>query len=350
MIRNGKPLRVLIVDDSARVRKAFSGLVETELTPVEVATAGNGALALERIAAGDFDLVLLDLSMPVMDGFTFLRVYRTRSQTPVLVVSALSDIENVERVMELGANAFMAKPADLAKNEESVREEFRLKLQKLLPRRTLLNFMAKGQSRPVKAQPQVEGEFPVVVIGSSSGGPPSLQYLLSGLPTRLDGAVIIAQHMPKGFMAGMVERLKRLFSLDIREAAHGNEVERGVIYFCPGGVHMEVTMKAGVPRFTALTPLDRDISPSVDRLFTSAAATFGQRLMGIVLTGMGKDGSLGVRSIKEAGGTVLAESDETAAIFGMPREAAATGCVDVVAPLTDLSIALTKKITSGKYQ
>lgn len=351
MVKPPITIKVLVVDDSQQIRKALRTIVSEELAPVDVAEAKNGRVALEEVAKTSFDLILLDLSMPEMDGFTFLRLLRARYVTPVLVVSSLNDIIYVERALEMGANAFLGKPGDFYRNQGAIREELRLKLQKLLPKPIL-------QSRVRHVPPfleEVEKEapslkrsglgFPVVVIGCSSGGPPTLQYLLSGIPTEVHGAIIIAQHMPRGFTSGMVERLKRLLKVNMKEAKDGDRVVSGVVYFCPGGMNMRVVREGGAILLTSQRPRERDISPNVDMLFESAAEVFGERLTGIVLTGMGRDGSEGVKKIKAAGGCVLAESNETAAIYGMPKEAAATGCVDTVLALPDISTALIKIIS-----
>lgn len=344
-------LRVLIVDDSAQIRKALSSIVSEELSPVEVVLAENGVVALEKAAKSNFDLVLLDLSMPEMDGYTFLRLFRARSQTPVLVISSLNELLYIERALEMGANAFLAKPSDFFANRVSIREEFRLKLKKLLPKNILKGrtppkspFIEDQTPPPLPRRSYPKG-FPVVAIGCSSGGPPTLQYLLSGIPTEICAAIIIAQHMPKGFTTGMVERLKRLMPVNMREAVDGEVVKPGVVYFCPGGINMRVSAEGGMAVLHAERPKEREISPNVDILFESAALAFGERLTGIVLTGMGRDGSEGVKKIKACGGTVLAESDETAAIYGMPKEAAATGCVDTVLALPEISNALIRIVT-----
>lgn len=348
-------LKVLIVDDSPQVRKSLKSVVVWELSPVEITEAQNGRVALEKAAMEEYDLILLDLSMPEMDGFTFLRLFRARSKTPVLVVSSLNDIIYVDRALDMGASAFLGKPGDISRNQDAIREEFRLKLQRLLPRPVLSSRVRQRspfmEERPKAVFParKAHGDFPVVAIGCSSGGPPTLQFLLSGVPGEIRGAVIIAQHMPRGFTTGMVERLKRLMPLDMSEASDGDEIREGTIYFCPGGMNMKVATAGDKPVLVAEKPGPRDIAPNVDMLFTSAAQVFGKRLTGIVLTGMGRDGAEGVKEVKARGGTVYAESDETAAIYGMPREAAATGCVDTVMALPDISIALIR-ILAPDYQ
>lgn len=351
-MQDSNVLNVLIVDDSAKIRKALSTLVAAELNPSQVTTAENGVKALEKISRKTFDLILLDLSMPEMDGFTFLRLLRSRCATPVLVVSAMNDILYVDRALEMGANAFMSKPGDLERNEQSIKAEFRAKTAKLLPREVLLRNFARLETETapslmeMRGKPLKSGDFPVVAIGCSSGGPPTLQYLLSGLPKEMKAAIVIAQHMPKGFTYGMVERLKRMMQLPIREASGGDEVVPGEIYFCPGGINMRIDNLGGRPLFVANQPKDKELTPNVDLLFETAADTFGKRLMGIVLTGMGRDGSEGVKRIKSQGGTVLAESDATATIYGMPREAALTGCVDTVLPLPQISVELIRAVSS----
>jgi two-component system chemotaxis response regulator CheB len=364
------------VDDSPHVRKVVTELFYSEFGPVKVETAGNGQMALGRVAQETYDLVTLDLSMPVMDGYTFLRIFRTRSAVPVLVISALSDIEHIEQALELGASGFLPKPSDPYHNMEDIREEFLLKVRQLLkhPIKHPKLPVHPGKGRVARTRPDAQPvapenalrentpsesstaetrrravfakeSFPVVVIGCSSGGPPTLQYLLSGLPAEMNGAVLVAQHMPKGFTQGLVERLDRLLRVNVREASDGELVRSGEVLFCPGGHNMSLRSNGRAITLAVTAAAEGSCAPSVDTLFDSAAEALGERVLGIILTGMGRDGSNGVQKIKAAGGSVIAESEETAMIYGMPKQAAATGCVDTLLPLPSIAVALLKKLS-----
>jgi two-component system chemotaxis response regulator CheB len=334
--------RVLVVDDSPYARQVLRRILEADPLVASVQGAGNGQVALQSALRSPPDLVTLDLEMPVMDGFTFLRLFRRRCQAPVLVVSSHADLANVERALELGASGFVSKPENPYRDLEAIAAELRLKLrQHWLP--------AAGSSPPAARWAAAEGSslpaflrrgFPVVAIGCSSGGPPTLQYLLSGLPRAPRAAVLVAQHMPAGFTQAFARRLDTLLAVTVREAEAGNPVCPGEVLVAPGGSHLMVRGEGDAAFLDLVPAVGESCAPSVDHLFESAAQAFGPRLTAVVLTGMGRDGSQGVRRVKEAGGEVLAESEETAAIYGMPKQAAATGCVDRLLPLPELAVHL----------
>lgn len=335
-VRRERRLRVLVVDDSPYSRQTLRGMAERVPGVAAVDLAGNGQIALAKALKKPPDLVLLDLCMPVMDGFTFLRVFRGRSAVPVLVVSSYADLPNVEKALELGASGFVSKPADPYRNLAAIEEELALKIAEHCRRRPSLS----GTGRRVVGHLEQGGAFPVIAIGSSSGGPSTLQYLLTSLPADLPAAVLIAQHMPPGFTESFAKRLESLLPIPVREARHGEPVRPGEVLVCPGGRHLRIEGNGERASVALEDGGDALWVPSVDRLFQSCASVFGARLTAVVLTGMGRDGSEGVREVKARGGRTLAESEETAAIYGMPREAAATGCVDEVLPLPEIAVRL----------
>jgi len=329
--------RVLVVDDSAYTRQILRRVLEADPLVGSVEAAGNGQVALQKALRTPPDLVTLDLQMPVMDGFTFLRLFRARSAAPVLVVSALADLLNVDKALDLGASGFLSKPEDPYRNLEAIAEELHLKLRQHLgsPRGP-----APAEPQPDRSRRGAAPDFPVVVIGCSSGGPATLQYLLSGLPRVPRAAVLIAQHMPVGFTASFAQRLDALLPAAVREGAEGEVVRPGEVVIAPGGCHMVVRGSGSEVTLGVVPAGDDAHAPSVDRLFETAAQVYGPRLTAVILTGMGRDGAQGVRRVKAAGGEVLAESEATAAIYGMPKQAAATGCVDRLLPLPELAVRL----------
>lgn len=353
-----RPLSLLVVDDSPHLRKTLAAFLAREYPAARVDVAANGQVGLRKALAEPYDLVTLDLSMPIMDGYTFLRLFRAKSAVPVLIVSALSDVEHVEKALELGANGFLAKPLDPYRGLADIEEEFRVKLVTLLGGKRLGHPLGKGvwqpeaQDAPVlptplsvfREDPRAPSGFPVAVVGCSSGGPPTVQYLLSGLPRDMAGAMVIAQHMPRGFTQALTERLDRLLPVTVREALDGEPLRAGEVVFCPGGANTTLRA-AGENVFFSVTPAPEGaLVPSVDELFSSAADVLGSRVLGVVLTGMGRDGTEGVRRIKAQGGRVIAESEETAVIYGMPKQAAATGCVDAQLALPAISVALIRAL------
>jgi two-component system chemotaxis response regulator CheB len=326
-----------VVDDSPHARQILRRILEADPAIAAVEGAANGKLALEKARRRPPHLVTLDLQMPVMDGFTFLRLFRARSSAPVLVLSSHADLSNVEKALALGASGFVSKPTDPYRNLQAIGAELRLKLRlHTAPSPSPAPGLGRGFRPPVRALERTD--FPVLAVGSSSGGPSTLQYLLSGLPRDLSAAVLIAQHMPAGFTQTFAKRLDVLLPHPVGEANDGDRVRAGEVMIGPGGRNFGISRGEPLAVVAIEAPGDALYVPSVDRLFETAANAFGDRLTAVVLTGMGKDGSSGVRAVKERGGRVIAESEETAAVYGMPREAVATGCVDEVLPLPEIAV------------
>ncbi len=340
-----RPLRVLVVDDSAMNRRTLADLL-AQLTGVTVVgVAGDGDQALRLAIALAPDLITLDLEMPRMDGFTFLRLLMASRPTPVIVVSSHSAKENVFRALELGAIDFIAKPdASLTGQASGVREQLEHMVAivgqlspanvhaRSLPTTEPLSADAREKTSAAAGQPSR-----VIVIGSSTGGPTALLDVFARLPRDGNACVIVAQHMPERFTKAFAERLDRISPFDVREAEGTVVLRPGQGLVCPGGKCLEIENSPDGARVRVVdaAPTDRH-APSVDRLFRSAAAVLGTRVLGVVLTGMGDDGSAGVVAIKKAGGHVIVESEETAVIYGMPRSAKQTGSVDETLPLPQL--------------
>lgn len=338
MKAGGGGLRILVVDDSPYTRQIIKGILEADPLVAEVDGAGNGQIALQKALHRPPDLVTLDLQMPTMDGFTFLRMFRSRSRAPVLVVSSYADLANVERCLALGASGFVSKPGDPYRGLTGIAEELRLKLRELVA----ANPQGATEAPAPEAPRAAPDAFPVVVIGASSGGPATLQYLLTGLPRNLGAAVLLAQHMPLGFTESFAKRLDGLLLHPVREARDGETIRPGEVLLAPAGRHLSMRRIGSTVKARLEPPGGALYVPSVDRLFESAATAWGPLVTAVILTGMGRDGAEGVRAVKAGGGLVLAESEETATIFGMPREAAATGCVDEVLALPDIAVRLLK--------
>jgi len=342
-----KSVRVLVIDDSAFSRRTIVRLLE-EIPGVAVAGyAMNGEEGLRKAMDLHPDLITLDLEMPGMDGFTLLRIIMSACPAPVLVVSAHNDDERVFKALELGAVDFVAKPGK-AMTEQllEIRDELQRKVSTILDL-NLKGFKARTnnllqEAVPVKRTAKLPRgatqKFEVVAIGSSTGGPPALQKIFSQLPQELPFAMLVSQHMPAGFTKTFAERLNRMLPFTVREAADGEPVVRNTILVAPGGMNMIAVQVRDqvVVRLKSPLPEDKYI-PSVNAMLTSVARVYGSRAMAVILTGMGNDGSLGVRKIKENGGGVLAEAEESAVVFGMPREAIATGLVDKVVHLDQMA-------------
>ena len=336
--RGPSSARVLVVDDCEASRRAVEATLAAGGHEV-VGSAADGEEGLRLALQLRPDCICLDLDMPRMDGFTFLRLLMARQPTPVLVIAQAGRKQEVFKALELGALDVLAVP------EGELGAELR---QELLAKVSLMRALTLGPggavapaSAPITSR-DVTVPSRVAVLGASTGGPGALASLLAAVPVGLPLAWAVAQHMPENFTAGFADRLARGSGLDVREAQDGDEVRDGRVLLAPGGRHLRLVRTGGLlspVRASLALPDKRDglrYCPSVDMLFASAALAFGARVCAVVLTGMGNDGRRGVEEVKAAGGLAFAESEETAVVYGMPKEAVETGKVDEVLSLTGI--------------
>jgi two-component system chemotaxis response regulator CheB len=361
-MNTGRPLRVLVVDDSVVHRQTISELLKGADDVEIVGKAANGEEALRMAALVNPDLITLDLEMPRMDGFTFLRILMSKQPTPVIVISSQSQRENVFKALELGALDFVARPSGGPAEVAMVRDELLAKVgvvrslrpvAKHAPIRPTTGAFSITQTGSGRVPSQVQQQAPtpqpkpgvprvapkrLVVIGASTGGPQAILELVGRLPASTPLGVVIAQHMPERFTRTFAERLHRRAALRVAEAEDGAFVEAATVWICPGARATEIESDpSGVPRLRVLPTDAADrYTPSVDRLFQSAANTFGSKSLGIVLTGMGDDGANALPALKRAGAEIWVESAESAIVDGMPAAARKTGVADQVLPLTVL--------------
>lgn len=336
-------LRVLIVDDSEASRAGLRRILEQGCGASVVGAAADGEEALRAALRLAPDLVVLDLQMPRMDGYTFLRLLMARQPAPVVVISSLGRKSDVFKALEFGALDFVPKPEGGAPIED-LRAALVEKCRTV--RALRVENLPAGGAAPPAPGPRAPLTEPagVVAIGASTGGPQAVQRLLALLPAQLSAAVVLAQHMPERFTAAFADRLARTTPFSVREAETGDVVSAGRVLVAPGGRDLEVVRGAdGTLRAAVEAPAlaaTRGACPSVDRLFGSVARAVGRRSCGVVLTGMGQDGRAGIAEIKRAGGLTLAESQETAVVYGMPQAAVETGAVDAALPLPGLAARL----------
>ncbi len=343
-----KKIKTLIVDDSAYNRTAIAQMLSGDAEIDVAGSAIDGVDAIAKTLRLQPDVITLDLEMPNMDGFTFLRWLMKERPTPVIVLSSRSDSRSVFRALELGAVEFLAKPESrISRSIEGLRDELVNKIHTVLNLemskvKSTMELLSRELAAPVIRKEdetrREEGPIEVVAIASSTGGPPALQAILTGLPGDLSAALVISQHMPPGFTRSFAERLNKLSALMVREAAAGDRVEPGTVLIAPGGHHLAVSRdRTGL--IAGLEPRSsRDMyAPSADRMMISVAEACGPAALGVVLTGMGKDGADGAVAIKKGRGQCLAESEESAVIFGMPQAAIRTGAVDKVLPLSGMA-------------
>lgn len=320
------PLRVLVVDDSPSNRQRITSMIEAAGVGQVVALARDGAEALARVQQFRPDVITLDLEMPRMDGFSFLRVLMSTSPTPVVIVSSHSQKENVFRALELGAVDFVPK------SESGIDDVFRNSLvEKLSAVRAVktTSLSLVPDSRPARAekapiQPSPRPVRLAVVIGASTGGPTALTEVLANLQPNPHYGVLIAQHMPAKFTRTFAQRLNRYSLFEVQEATHDQLFAPGTALVCPGDFCMELQRDPGGTVRVKIAPPEPNerYVPSVSRLFKSASRVLGSRCVGVVLTGMGDDGTDGALAIDATGGTVLAEAESSAVVYGMPRAVA----------------------------
>lgn len=335
---------VLVVDDSAFMRKLISEMVESSGEFRVVGTARNGLDAIKKVHALAPDLVTLDIEMPELNGIDALGYIMSESPRPVVMLSAAAtgDARDLTiRALELGAVDFVRKPSgpislDLAVVRDQLLGALRAAEQVNLGGVDVLaRPMVPGEDRAPAA---AGAATRAVAIAASTGGPRALAEVIPQLPRELDAAVLVVQHMPAGFTRSLSERLDAQSHLVVSEARHGDLVRHNHVYVAPGGYHMRVVREAAGPTIQLDdSPPIWGVRPSADPLFRSVAEIFGPRTVGVVLTGMGRDGAAGLREIHDAGGFGIAQDRETSIIFGMPQAAAACGGVDRVLPLSAIA-------------
>jgi two-component system chemotaxis response regulator CheB len=337
-------IRVLVIDDSAFSRQAITRMLEASPLVEVVGVARDGEEALRKTFDLQPDLITVDLEMPRMDGFTFLRVVMSKRPTPVIVISGRTGEDDVFRALELGAVDFVCKPSPRATPElNNIEQELVRKVHAIRDLR-IEKVQTQIGAAPAAIREERGSPSPtprVVVIGSSTGGPAALMKIFSAFPDAPQCSFVVAQHMPAGFTRGFAERIDRLTRLRAIESEGGEILSPGTVLIAPGGKHLEFESTGGDVVTKLIAAEDRDkYTPSVDRLFESAAKHLGADLLAVVLTGMGDDGRSGVRSVNLAGGSVIAESESTAVIFGMPQQAIRTGLVDKILPLGEIASAI----------
>ncbi len=349
LVGNAKrPIRVLLCDDSHTIRSILSATLATDPDLQVAGTAVNGQVCLDLVAAEVPDLVLLDVEMPVMDGITTLREIRRRHpKLPVLMFSSLTERGAKATVEALlaGANDYVAKPADLDAGAvaATIRTEVITRIKALVPRGSPSAAPARpaaGSTAPARPLPPARREtVQGVVIAVSTGGPTALAEVLPTCGRGSPVPILIVQHMPAFFTTQLAERLTKLCGFPVREAADGMPLAPGDVVLAPGGRHLAVAGDAAAPRvrLTDAAP-ENSCRPSADVLFRSAARVWGGGTLGVVLTGMGRDGLAGSRTIVEAGGGVLAQDEFSSVVWGMPGEVVRAGLADAVLPLSQVGV------------
>lgn len=341
MNKMNAPARVLVVDNSAVMRQLLTTLLSADPEIEVVGTAPDPHIARERIKALNPDVITLDVEMPHMDGLTFLRKIMTLRPTPVVMVSTLTQAgaEVTLEALEIGAVDFVAKPtADLANAKSGLAAELQAKVKTAARTRVGVhrNLPAPHAPRHRIIRPTEK----IIAVGASTGGVEALKILLMGLPADCP-SILITQHMPPRFTAAFAERLNRECAMTISEAVNDEPIEPGHVYIAPGSHHLELARHSG--RYICQISDDAPVSghrPSVDVLFRSVAKVAGKKAVGVILTGMGKDGAEGLLELRTAGATTLGQDEHSSLIYGMPRAAFERGGVMRQFPLTQMADAI----------
>jgi two-component system chemotaxis response regulator CheB len=339
-----RPIRVLLADDSAFARKVVREVLESEGMEV-VGSARDGAEALEMTSSLAPDVVISDLLMPRLSGAEFVAAQMAIRAVPILILSsAMQDAPEVLEALNAGAVDVVQKPTALATdNLREVRAELVDKIRTVVGARPLRG-VPRAEAAPVAPAPPARGagRADIVVLGISTGGPQALRRLMPLFPKDFPVPFVIVLHMPVGYTSYYAEKLNETCALDVKEAADGDVLRPGLVLVAQAGRHLKLQKDgARVVARLAVHPLEALHRPSVDVLFESAAAVYGARTLGVVMTGMGDDGKAGAAWIKAQGGTVITEAESSCVIYGMPRSVAESGLSDAAVPLEQMALAIT---------
>jgi two-component system chemotaxis response regulator CheB len=351
-------ITVLVVDDSAFMRKVISDIINSDPLLQVVSTARNGQEALLKINLHQPDVVTLDIEMPEMDGLTALEILMSTHPLPVVMVSNLTQVgaEATIRALQLGAVDFIPKPSgqislDIGKlsdeiiNKIKVAATARVTLQEISPDPDL------SQIQPnlsLKQEINYESHLnKLIVIGASTGGPKALNQVLSAIPADIDAALLIVQHMPAGFTKSLANRLNAVSQIRVKEAEEGEPILTGCAYIAPGDYHLRVYRQKLPLGSRLVVKLGHDSPrgghrPSVDEMLFSVAKQFWGPVVGVIMTGMGQDGTAGLKLMQARGAQIIAEHQSTCVVYGMPRAAIESGYVNQVVPLPEITPTILK--------
>lgn len=340
-----KRIGVLVVDDSAYMRKVISNMIQTDEAIYVIDTARNGLDAIDKIKALKPDVVTLDVEMPELDGLSALQRIMKECPTPVIMLSSLTreGNETTIKALTIGAVDFVAKPSGtISLDIEKVKNDLISKIK------TSARAVIKNLTVPVPriSKAAIPVSIPVtrlasnvpsklVIIGSSTGGPNALQQVIPRLPENIPAAILVVQHMPPGFTKSLANRLNECSLVHVSEAKDGDIMQAGKVYIAPGGFHLVLRSKA-ILGLNQEAPV-HSVRPAVDVTFDSALKLYGSQIVGVILTGMGYDGSKGMAALKNLGGKTIAQDEATSVIYGMPRVIVEMGKADKVLPIQKIA-------------
>jgi two-component system chemotaxis response regulator CheB len=329
------PIKVLVVDDSAAARQIITAILSQDRNIRIIGEASNGREAVEQVLKLQPDLVTLDLEMPIMNGIEALERIMAAHAVPVLVISGQGSAQTAYAAISRGALDVLSKseinPANPIELINKIKLLAGVKVITHLRRENLNN---EGQELRL-APPKPTDNYKIVAIASSAGGPKALAELFSQFPPDFPCPVVIAQHIAEGFEVGLADWLNKIAPLKVKVAEEGETLNADVVYISPSQRHVKVNSLHKIVLVERKPP---DLyHPSCDLLLTSVAHTYGKASIGVILTGMGNDGVQGMTMIRAAGGVTIAQDERTSAVFGMPKAAIASGCIDKILPLDKIA-------------
>ena len=314
------------------MRNVISDIINSDPQLQVIGTARDGEEALSKLDVLEPDVITLDIEMPRMDGLSVLKQIMKRKPKPVIMLSALTREGAIYtlKALDYGAIDYITKPSgNISLDLHTIKNEIISKIKMAASAN-----LPKLKIKPISIESCELGDN-VVAIGASTGGPQALTYVLTSLPQNTP-PILIVQHMPESFTKSFAERLDKLCKFKVKEAEEGDYISKDLVLIAPGGFHMTVS-KTGQIRLNRTPPI-HGVRPAVDPMMTSVARFYKSRAVGVILTGMGRDGAYGMKKIKEYGGVTIAQDEETSVVFGMPKAAIEEGCVDVVLPLHKIPI------------
>ncbi len=345
-------IRVLIVDDSALMRKILTDILNSDDDISVIDTAKNGKEALEKIELLKPDLVTLDIEMPLMDGITTLKHIVSKYKLPVIMISSLTShgAELTLKALDEGAIDFLPKPTNIfSLSQSDIKNEIINKVKSgsksKLCNREPIKRIDKSLTTTEKAVPIQQNFTNIVAIGTSTGGPRALQSLLPEFPSDINASIVVVQHMPPKFTKSLADRLNSTSNIKIKEAEEGDILYRGHAYIAPGDFHMEI-VKEGKNLVVRLNknPQVMGLRPTVDALMESVSKISGLTKFGIILTGMGSDGTKGIVQMKKSNSYTIAQDEASSVVFGMPKAAISTNSIDEILPLDKIAGIIIKKV------
>jgi len=347
----GKKITVLIVDDSALVRQLLVDMISQD-DELEVAgIARNGVEAIRLTSELDPDVITMDIHMPEMDGLSALEYIMKKSPRPVVMVSALvkKGAAPTLKALELGAVDFIAKPSQFPTSVSEVREDVIRKIKAAAHSKAREIYERSRNARPPKPVKVKKADFRggrMVVLGASAGGPRALAEVVPALPAGIPASLVIVQHMPEPFTGSFAERLDSRAAIHVKEAEAGEELLEGHALVVPGGHDLLFEKGTGGKVRAKLLPTvaRHGASPVIDVTMESASQVFGDRTVGVLLSGMGSDGAMGLGMIRDAGGETIAQDEATSLVFGMPRAAIERQLVDDILPINKIAEAIVSKV------